>query len=119
MRKVINEELNDKHNETSLADKNDSVQHKNLVLSPSTNMNTNKETLSVISIVTDTNLVALNNTVYKTDKTSRSPNNGKQEYYREHIKEHKDEADDNVKLNIDISTINDGGEDYKEEMKDT
>ena len=72
----MNEELTDKHNETSLADKNDSVQQKNLVLSPSTNMNMNTDKLRVISIVTDTNLVALKNTVYKTVKTSRSTNNG-------------------------------------------
>ena len=61
MIKVINEELNVKHNETSPADKSDFEQHKNSVLSPSTIMNINKDTSSVIDIVTDTNLVVLYN----------------------------------------------------------
>ena len=112
---MINKDLNDKHNETRLSDKNDSIQQTNLVLSPYMNKTMNTDTLRVISIVTDTNLVALDKAVYKTDKTSRSTNNGEWEYYRKHIKEHKDEADDNVKLNMDISTINDGDKDYKEE----
>ena len=114
---MINEELNDKHNETRTSDKNDSIQQTNLVLSTCMNKTMNTNTLRVISIVTYTNLFALDKVVYKIDKTSRSTNNGKRECYRKHIKEHKDEADDNVKLNIDIRTTNNGDKDYKEESE--
>ena len=68
MRKVIHEELNDNHNETLTSDKNDSIQHKNLVLTPSVNMTMNTDTLSVISIVTDTNLVALEKAIRLLDQ---------------------------------------------------
>ena len=76
MRKVINEELNVKHNYISSIEKNDSEQYKNPVVSLNTNINVNKDTSSVISIVADTNLVALDNKVNKIDKTSRLPSNG-------------------------------------------
>ena len=68
--------------------------------------NYNKDTPIVRSFVEYKHLVALNNTTYTSDKSSRSSSNSDRDYYRERIKENKDNANDNVTMNNDINNIN-------------
>ena len=68
--------------------------------------NYNKETPIVGSFVEYKNLVALDNMAYTNDKSSRSSSKDDQYYYRERIKENKDDANDKVPITNDINKIN-------------
>ena len=48
----------------------------------------------------------MDNTVYTSDKSSRSSSNSDRNYYRERIKENKDDSNDKVIMNNDINNIN-------------